>query len=75
MENELSISQEDIQVLVKMATFQIKVMNRLPKEVLAKAMMEAITSGDVKLEEMPSPDEVDRLCDNLGLPASIKNMN
>ncbi|GAB1824923.1 hypothetical protein [Turicimonas sp. TL08] len=60
------ITDAQFKVLIKMASFQSKIMAHIPPEVREKAFKDAIQSGELKIEEVPTPEELTSLNESLG---------
>lgn len=73
MKHELT--SDEITLILKASTFQMKVMMRIPKEIVTKAMMEAVANGEITLDDVPSPDEFEAIMEKLGIPSSEKMLN
>ena len=70
-----SITEKDLDLLMKMAVFQSKVMMHIPRDIVQKATLEAIASGDINVDDVPSPQELDRMAEQLELPLDKDSIN
>lgn len=70
-----SITEKDLDLLMKMAAFQSKVMMHIPKDIVQKATLEAIASGDISVDDIPGPQEIDRMAEQLELPLVKDSIN
>lgn len=71
----IGITEKDMELLMAMAMFQMKVMCHIPREVIEKATAEAIMSGDISVSDVPAPEDIEEMCNKLNIPSSRRLMN
>lgn len=64
-----------LETIVKLSTFHAIIMKHIPKEVLEKAMKEAVLAGELKEGSLPKPEEFDKLSEFFNVPLDKYSIN